>query len=592
MIQERTLIGSPLERQQYLVGDQEVREPAQYYFVDQLRTALEIVQLPQTPESIISQLNQNPIQLAVHGLQINLEHERQGIRQEGSALPQAIQTILLGLNNNSNANYFAEWIKENITRGNQEATTTLLKSLTQFSCQIYDEIALQQLFQTSDGNVNLRPLKMLFASATVINRTNAGDERLASDLAQITDMLASRFPKIIKSSSIYCPASEFSDLVAPDVDSIVNTAKTWVETNFLRGNMSEEETAHSIFQYFELSGLPQPSDAIFKFIASYPAIEALNLRLLKLGVASRLIYNLDSQIKDSVIRDKHEAIRQYPRKDFMEIDLHEIVPEGYSNIEVWLPHGSYGPFTLSHEFSIQLLRSQIAYKDAQDMALYGKLQAIRFLVAAPLTDLDKLNNYKKNPLKANTLTRRVQLMSIALADVPDVYITTLAQPDPAKAGDTYGMVTAIQEQFGQKARDELGEHVNLTVIPCAGTDEIHWVNRNVGPDQERKMALPYVLTTRRGSLVDCIFEARHIAMFTNASKLVLTPNRRTNGSTEAISTMWKGDEHNQNIHPAVEIFFIENWNQSSYQERGKMDPALRRQILPVSEIYRQLLEEI
>lgn len=560
-------------------------------FVWQLNEGLRIAQLERTSQDTLTQLNQDPVQLANNGVIAYARREGEHEEQESFAMPKILVSLLEGLKEQPNQKDMYSWVYQNIRNGNKDFTLDIINGLVRFVSHSLDTSLLRQIYQTDHGTITLTALKAL----SMITTTDwwyfdhIRDVGSQARLSESATTLHQRFPNLLTWRLDEISEESFDSNAQPSLDFTVDNAVNYAKTN---SSGSDKRTiANSILKYYESSGLINIRGAILRFkdrFGQSQEEQELSTMVQNLAIDSRLLEDPEGgAIKQQLKINRLKALESLPRTDLVEANFKVLkdrreaqTSQQVHTFRIFFIGGTIAHHTLGHTDFIDRVSQFMKSEDTQDDGV------LRIVALAPYSNLAGLSDYTKDVDTAGLTQQRfgASMSELAYHQDDNIWFTIKSQPpDPSQVINTVGRLEYMKGEIKQAIEKSLGNSdVNVEMVVCSGTDKLWWISGDskiADCRQPRKLQERSLIVGRygdKGNMLDCIKSAEILTNTTN-SDYILIPGTRYTSSSQSIQNIAQGFPPFCSV--GTEEFAIENWNPESI--------AMRRnsKIRPLDSVY-------
>ena len=544
--------------------------------------------------SIIEQLG-DPLCLSGKGLIVTPVRNQDDPEDRGFALPETLLTVLEGLKEPESTEVLENWLYETLSGPNADDCIIFLKALAQFSL-LLDQDSYIQLYASETGEIPLLPFQSFHRAvkkAQTYLSGIIGAESLLPALQKIEDLVLFRFHQIIEGPFRNLVSAEAKIALTPQPEDLALMFVDWFIECEGEHELDIQQAARFGIEIIDQLKLTDP-------IIFCQEVSGLDPELGEAVTKEAKLVGMIPDEENIPLKQTLEELKKVPFIDAAEIDFAEIINPETETLEVYLIPGTFGPFTLGHKGLVEKTVDYTNYLDALDPS---ESHIQRIILIVPVTNVENLRGYKKDPARIGPVYARVGSMLIHLAgiDRKKVFITTSLQPDPRNARRITTSITDTIHAFRKKIGDDLlGARsvmgVNIVDIVCFGMDEFMWENTENGlllaDQQPKKTRRKSLAVGRFGYLIPAIRNGRQITNLTQAN-LILTPGTLRSGSTEIIENVRSNNL--SIILPAARQFINRCWNPEAIREREEQAREKRRpeeEIPSVTKICEKLTEEL
>lgn len=604
--------------------DNEITEtiPQDILREEQLNEAMELA----TPfaaarGSIASQLRE-PFSLAARGLIIAPSRQKEDPEEKGFKLPQQLLSILKALKYPESADILQKWIYDHIV--DPGPCVNLLEVLAQFTAFLDSESLIQIYAPSTNGDtkspaeIPLLPFQSFHAAVIkareYLTELQVGDEYLGP-LKKVEDTILMRFQSMLRGPVGGKLSVIASEAFQPSVGELVQRTQDWYWTRGKRLPATRVAATYTL-KTLEQLGVSD-SDDVELYLRTLSEREGVPLsfiqQLRREAIRLNLLADPDGRIISELMVDTLQAMERNPMKDASKIDFTNVIRPEIDTLEI-----TYMPGTLVfHQGHLDLLQ-RLVERDYYlgDRDENGKIIQ-RIILMVPLTNIESLTNYHKDPAVSGTVTERAGSILLQTAHLPrrNIFMTSKLQPHPRETGQTTqarinATVHNLHSKINQDFRNAGGAvWFDIEDRLAVGVDEFNWTEvkqvgvqcRTLAHQQPGKMAKPSIAVGRYGYLVDTLEAGDAILSQTNVQELILTPGTHKTSSTEAIRRMAYGDP---SYFLATAVPFMQNhWSRPAIEARkrvkksGKMlegdtPPSINEIARATTDEYRQLLKDL
>jgi hypothetical protein len=565
-------------------------ETAPTQLFSSLESALDIVMMDQTPNSIVAKLEHHPIDLAC----IGLVAENTGTIQEGPRLIQRLKTILTELDKPENNFVIYDWLAQNFLT--PEYTQMVLRALAQFSSKVLDSASLTTMYKTSEGNVSLRALHRL---RQVIADTSPTYHPVQSGSSTL-EIFDSRFPNIKHSFVDECSEAEFQFCITPDINAVVTNLISFVDRN-QSSNIDVATLTRSLIKYIELSGLPdsQQGSALSRFMDRFGNTQHGTVicdMLRKQAVDAYLIPDpAHGDIEAQLKRETIEAAIERQLVDFVDLNVSDLVGDA-EIVEVLLLPGSFAPLHRGHQQNlIERVHAYISFLSEQEAEQgYPNGKTARIILGMPLTDQYGVNGHAKKPENIGDLARRIGVMGLSTSHLKDFQLTTQLQPIPREAGNIVTAINLTGDALFNKISSDFSDRGrfidkgNIRIRVVVGADEYLKSDKH-GSMDKLDQTYPNLIVGRSGYLLELIDKAD---TFTAQGATVIVVSGIVGpGSSESIRMLNDPKNHTPVALLSLVPYIRDHWGNDALEERKPRPLAPLERIPSVTEIMQSEIEQ-